>query len=175
MSALARPSCLQVTSLQQEVASHDTHSTAFSDQVSSLQSQLHNSQTEAAASQQQLSSLESQLASSQAQQAQHAQQAERARQEQQAVSQQGKAAEVQVKALQARLDQATQLAASNDTDLAQAKAQVSLLCSCVLFVLALRQSVYCLQKRCRRAEQQQSGVDSGPSRALLICGWMICC
>ena len=110
-----------MASLQQEVSSHDTHTTAFSSQLATLQSQLDQSQAELADSQQQLSHLNSEMASSQAQ---HAKQAERARQEQQAVSQQAKAADVQVQALQGRLDQATQLAASSGRDLAAAKVQV---------------------------------------------------
>ena len=49
---------------------------------------------------------------------------ERSRQEMQGAAQQGKAAEVQVKALQARLAQATQAAATIGQDLAQTRTQV---------------------------------------------------
>ena len=55
---------------------------------------------------------------------------ERSRQEMQGAAQQGKAAEVQVKALQARLAQATQVAATIGQDLAQARTQVWSLTCC---------------------------------------------
>lgn len=55
---------------------------------------------------------------------------ERSRQEVQGAAQQGKAAEVQVKALQARLTQATQAAATIGQDLAQARTQVHSLSCC---------------------------------------------
>ena len=55
---------------------------------------------------------------------------ERSRQEVQGAAQQGKAAEVQVKALQARLTQATQAAATIGKDLAQSRTQVKSLSCC---------------------------------------------
>lgn len=70
---------------------------------------------------------------------------ERSRQEMQGAAQQGKAAEVQVKALQARLAQATQAAATIGQDLAQARTQVLSPCfptsvfHCSVVLLTLQQ------------------------------------
>lgn len=60
---------------------------------------------------------------------------ERRREEMQGAAQQGKAADVQVKALQARLTQATEATSTIGKDLAQARTQVILINSLIILIV----------------------------------------
>ena len=91
--------CMQVSSLQEELQSGSDNRQELERQVQSGEGRQRE--------------LERQV-----------EEGERSRQEMQGAAQQGKAAEVQVKALQARLAQATQAAATIGQDLAQARTQV---------------------------------------------------
>lgn len=96
-------------------------------QVSSLQEELQSGSNRR-------QELERQVQSSEGRQRElerQVEEGERSRQEMQGAAQQGKAAEVQVKALQARLAQATQAAATIGQDLAQARTQVLVLSQCL--------------------------------------------
>ena len=62
---------------------------------------------------------------------------ERSREEMQGAAQQGKAADVQVKALQARLTQATEATSTIGKDLTQARTQVTIIIISTILIISI--------------------------------------